>query len=328
MTGHQDTPLPIGLGDVRRAAARLHGVAHRTPVLTSRHLDGLTGASLHLKAEHLQRVGAFKFRGGYNAVAALPAEVRARGVVAFSSGNHAQAVAAAAQLLQVHATIVMPEDAPAVKLEATRGYGAEVVLYDRYTQDRLAIATDIANARGATLIPPYDHPEVMAGQGTTALELLDQVPAIDLLVVPVGGGGLLSGCAVAASALAPGIEIVGVEPEGRRAARDAMAAGAVVEVDVPRTLLDGQQTPNIGALPLRVLMALVDRVVGVTDAEAAHAVRVLATRTKQLVEPSGAAGLAAVLAGHVPVAGRRVGIVLSGGNVAAPGLARILTGEL
>jgi len=328
VTGRQDTPLPIEFGDVRRAAARLHGVAHRTPVLTSRHLDGLTGASLHLKAEHLQRVGAFKFRGGYNAVAALPAEVRARGVVAFSSGNHAQAVAAAAQLLEVHATIVMPQDAPAVKLEATRGYGAEVVLYDRYTQDRLAIANEIASDRGATLIPPYDHPEVMAGQGTTALELLDEVPAIDLLVVPVGGGGLLSGCAVAASALAPGIEIVGVEPEGRRAARDAMATGAVVEVEVPRTLLDGQQTPNIGALPLRVLMALVDRVVGVTDAEVAHAVRLLATRTKQLVEPSGAAGLAAVLAGHVPVAGRRVGIVLSGGNVAAPSLARILSGEL
>jgi threo-3-hydroxy-L-aspartate ammonia-lyase len=322
------THLPIDLDDVRRAAVRLEGVAHRTPVLTSRYLNELTGGSLHLKAEHLQRVGAFKFRGGYNAVAALPAEVRARGVVAFSSGNHAQAVAAAAELLGVRATIVMPEDAPPVKLEATSGYGAEIVLYDRYTEDRRAIAGAIANERGASLIPPYDHRDVMAGQGTTALELVDEVADLDLLVVPIGGGGLLSGCAVAASALVAGIEIVGVEPEGRRAARDAMAAGEVVEVEVPRTLLDGQQTPNIGGLPLRVLTALVDRVVGVTDAETSHAVRVLAARTKQLVEPSGASGLAAILAGHVPVEGRRVGIVLSGGNVAAPVLARILAGEL
>jgi threo-3-hydroxy-L-aspartate ammonia-lyase len=249
-------------------------------------------------------------------------------VVAFSSGNHAQAVAAAAQLLGVRATIVMPEDAPPVKLEATRGYGAEIVLYDRYIEDRRAIAGAIADERGASLIPPYDHRDVMAGQGTTASELVEQVADLDLLVVPIGGGGLLSGCAVAAAALVSGIEIVGVEPEGRRAARDAMTAGEVVEVEVPRTLLDGQQTPNIGALPLRVLTALVDRVVGVTDAEASHAVRVLAARTKQLVEPSGASGLAAVLAGHVPVEGRRVGIVLSGGNVAAPTLARILAGEL
>lgn len=322
------TPLPIDLDDVRRAAERLDGVSHRTPVLTSRHLDGVSGASLHLKAEHLQRVGAFKFRGGYNAVAALPPEVRARGVVAFSSGNHAQAIAAAAGLLGVPAVIVMPEDAPPVKLEATRGYGAEVVLYDRYTEDRRAIATAIAHERGASVIPPYDHPHVMAGQGTTALELVEQVPDLDLLVVPIGGGGLLSGCAVAAAAMVPGIEIVGVEPEGRRAARDAMAVGEVVEVPVPRTLLDGQQTPNIGALPLRVLTELVDRVVGVTDAHAAHAVRVLAARTKQLVEPSGAAGLAAVLSGGIPVEGRRVGIVLSGGNVAAPVLARILNREV
>jgi threo-3-hydroxy-L-aspartate ammonia-lyase len=327
VTATTEPALPIGLDDVRRAAARLEGVAHRTPVLTSRHLDEVTGASLFLKAEHLQRVGAFKFRGGYNAIAALPVEVRARGVVAFSSGNHAQAVAAAAQRLGIPATIVMPEDAPTVKLEATRGYGAEVILYDRYREDRLAIATGIADERGASLIPPYDHPDVMAGQGTTALELLDEVADLDLLVIPIGGGGLLSGCAVAAAALAPGIEIVGVEPAGRRAAREALASGSVVQVEVPRTLLDGQQTPNIGALPLRVLTALVDRVVGVSDAEAAHAVRVLATRTKQLVEPSGAAGLAAVLAGHVPAAGRRVGIVLSGGNVAAPTLAGILAGE-
>jgi threo-3-hydroxy-L-aspartate ammonia-lyase len=321
-------PLPIDLDDIRRAAGRLSGVAHRTPVLTSQHLDQITGASLHLKAEHLQRVGAFKFRGGYNAVAALPAKLRGRGVVAFSSGNHAQAIAAAAGVLGVPATIVMPEDAPPVKLEATRGYGAEVVLYDRYTEDRRAIAATIADERGASVIPPYDHAEVMAGQGTTALELIEQVAGLELLVVPIGGGGLLSGCAVAVASSIPGIEIVGVEPEGRRAARDAMAVGRVVEVAVPRTLLDGQQTPNIGALPLRVLTELVDRVVGVTDAQAAHAVRLLATRTKQLVEPSGAAGLAAVLSGAIDVTGRRVGIVLSGGNVAPSTLARILAGEI
>lgn len=325
--GPDTPPLPIDLDDIRRAADRLEGVAHRTPVLTSRHLDAAVGGALHLKAEHLQRVGAFKFRGGYNAVAALDPDRRARGVVAFSSGNHAQAVAAAAQVLGVSATIVMPQDAPPVKLDATRGYGAEIVLYDRYTEDRRDIATALAAERGATLIPPYDHPDVMAGQGTVALELIEQVADLELLVTPIGGGGLLSGCAVAAAALVPGIEIVGVEPEGRRAARGAMAAGEVVEVPVPRTLLDGQQTPEVGALPLIVLSQLVDRVVGVSDPEAAHAVRVLAARTKQLVEPSGAAALAAVLAGRIPVEGRRVGIVLSGGNVAPSILAAILAGE-
>lgn len=294
-------------------------------MLTSRSLDSRVRARLHLKAEHLQRVGAFKLRGAYNAIAALDPEVRARGIVAFSSGNHAQAVACAAGLLGVPATIVMPTDAPSVKLAATRGYGAEVILYDRYTQDRRAIGREIAAERGATVVPPYDHPDVMAGQGTVALELLEEVPDLDLLVVPVGGGGLLSGCAVAARALAPGIELVGVEPAERLAARDALAAGEVVEVEVPRTILDGQQTPEIGHAPLAVLAALVDRVIGVTDEEVAATVRLLVERTKQVVEPSGASALAAVLAGHVPVEGRRVGIVLSGGNVAPDLLARILT---
>jgi threo-3-hydroxy-L-aspartate ammonia-lyase len=323
-----EPPLAIDLDDVRRAAERLAGVAHLTPVLTSRTLDGESGGELFLKGEHLQRVGAFKFRGGYNAIASLPADVRTRGVVAFSSGNHAQAVAAAARLLDTTATIVMPTDAPPVKLEATRGYGAEIVLYDRYTQDRRAIAEAIAGSSGATLIPPYDHPDVMAGQGTVALELLEQVRGLDLLVVPIGGGGLLSGCAVAAAALVPDIEIVGVEPAERRAARDAMAAGEVVEVDVPRTLLDGQQTRDVGHLPLRVLRRLVDRVVGVSDAEVANAVRVLVGRMKQVVEPSGASALAAIRSGQLEVRGRRVGVVLSGGNVAPEVLARILAREV
>ena len=294
-------------------------------MLTSRHLDTRTGATVLLKAEHLQRVGAFKLRGATNALAALPDAVRARGVVAFSSGNHAQAVACAAARFGVPATIVMPEDAPAVKVAATRGYGARVVPYDRYTEDRAAIGAAIAAEQGASLIPPFDHPEVMAGQGTVARELLEQVRHLDVLVVPVGGGGLISGCAVAARAVCPDLEVVGVEPAGRRAARDALAAGEVVEVPVPRTMLDGQQTTTVGHRPLAVLRALEVRVVGVTDVEVAHAVRVLAMRAKQVVEPSGAAGLAAVLAGHLAVSGRRVGVVLSGGNIAPEVLARILS---
>lgn len=318
------TRLPITLDDVHRAAHRLADLAHRTPVLTSRRLDERAGASLHLKAEHLQRAGAFKFRGATNAISSLDPAARGRGVVAFSSGNHAQAVALAARLFAVPATIVMPADAPAVKRDATLGYGAEVVSYDRYREDRRAIAVALANDRGATVIPPYDDPMVMAGQGTVALELLEQVPDLDLLVVPVGGGGLVSGCAVAARGLRPDIEVVGVEPAGRRAARDAMAAGDVVHVPVPHTFLDGQQTPEVGRGPLAVLRHAVDRVIGVEDVDAGRAVAWLATRTKQVVEPSGASALGAVLAGTVDVTGRRVGVVLSGGNVAPGMLADIL----
>ncbi len=307
--------LPIDPDDVARAAARLEGVAHRTPVLTSRRLDAATSATLHLKAEHLQRVGAFKFRGGYNAVAALPPDVRARGVVAFSSGNHAQAIALASALHGVPATIVMPTDAPGVKLAATRGYGAEVITYDRYRDDRAAIGQRIAAERGATVIPPFDHPDVMAGQGTVGREFAEQVPDLDLLLVPIGGGGLLSGCAVAVRAALGPVEIVGVEPAGRPAAREALATGEVVEVAVPRTILDGQQTTHVGSRPLAVMRTLVDRVVGVTDEEVLATIGRLALTTKQVVEPSGAAGLAAALNGRVEVGGRRVGIVLSGGNI-------------
>jgi threo-3-hydroxy-L-aspartate ammonia-lyase len=315
----------IELTDVERAAERLAGVAHRTPVLTSRSLDERTGATLLLKAEHLQRVGAFKFRGATNAVAALDPAVRTRGVVAFSSGNHAQAVAAAARAFDVPATIVMPADAPEIKLAATRGYGAEVVLYDREREDRAAIAQRLADERSATLIPPFDHPDVVAGQGTVALELLEAVGTIDVLVAPIGGGGLLSGCAVAATALLPQVEVVGVEPASRTAARDALAQGTVVERPTPTTFLDGQRTPTIGHLPLAILQATGARVVAVEDAEVAATIRTLVTRTKQVVEPSGAAALAAVLHGRVEVAGKRVGVVLSGGNVDLATLAAILT---
>lgn len=316
----------IDVADVRRAAARLDQIAHRTPVLTSRHLDERAGATLLLKAEHLQRVGAFKFRGAYNAIAALTPPVRARGVVAFSSGNHAQAVAAASRELGVTATIVMPSDAPELKLAATRGYGAEVLLYDREREDRAAIAAELAAERGATLIPPFDHPDVVAGQGTVALELVEAVGTLDVLVAPIGGGGLLAGCAVAARALLPDVEVVGVEPASRTAARDALARGEVVARPIPPTILDGQRTPTIGHLPLAILQATAARVVAVDDAEVAATIRTLVTRTKQVVEPSGAAALAAVLHGHVEVTGRRVGIVLSGGNVDPAALAAILTG--
>jgi threo-3-hydroxy-L-aspartate ammonia-lyase len=294
-------------------------------VLRSRTLDERLGASLHLKAEHLQRVGAFKFRGASNAVAALDPRVRARGIVAFSSGNHAQAVALACRLQGVPATIVMPHDAPPVKVAATEGYGAEVVRYDRYTEDRAAIGTAIAEARDATVVPPFDHPDVVAGQGTAALELLEEVPDLDLLVAPIGGGGLLAGCVAAGRGLAPELEVVGVEPADRRAARDALAAGVVVEVPTVRTLLDGQQTTHVGATPLAVLVAHHVTVVGVADEVALDTVALLATRLKQVVEPSGAAALAAILDGTIDVRGRRVGVVLSGGNVDPSVLARALT---
>ncbi len=321
-TAADPTGLPIDADDVARAAARLAGVAHRTPVVTSRRLDAATGGQLFCKAEHLQRVGAFKFRGAYNAIAALDDPTRRRGVVAYSSGNHAQAIALAAALHDVPATLVMPTDAPGVKLAATRSYHAEVVTYDRYTEDRAAIGAALAERTGATVIPPFDDPHVMAGQGTAGRELAEQVAGLDLLVVPIGGGGLLSGCAVAVTAALGGVEIVGAEPAARRAARDALATGSVVEVEVPRTVLDGQQTTAVGTRPLAVLRALVDRVVGVADEEVLATVAELVTTTKQVVEPSGSAALAAVLAGHLDVRGRRVGIVLSGGNITPQVLAR------
>lgn len=322
------TPDPIAIDDVRTAAARLEGVAHRTPVLRSRHLDLRVGTRLHLKAEHLQRVGAFKFRGAYNAIASLPADVRARGIIAYSSGNHAQAIASAAGLLDAPATIVMPSDAPQVKLAATRGYGAEVVGYDRYTEDRRSIGESIARERGATIIPPYDHPAVIAGQGTAALELIEDVSTLDTLVVPVGGGGLIAGCAVAARAINPRLRVIGVEPQGRRAARHALERGEVVQVDVPRTALDGQQTPEVGHLPLAIMQREVDEVVGVDDQAVLATVRTLAIRMKQVVEPSGASALSAILDGGIELDGDDVGVIISGGNIAPAVLADLLSRDL
>ena len=308
----------IARAEVEAAAERLRGVAHRTPVITSRTLDGIAGAQVFLKAENLQRGGAFKFRGAYNAIASLPDEQRARGVAAFSSGNHAQAVALASSLLGVPAVILMPEDAPTTKLAATRGYGAEVVVYDRYTQDREALGRALAEERGLTLVPPFDHEAVMAGQGTVALEVLEDVPDLDVLVTPVGGGGLISGCAVAAE----GREVWGVEPAAADDARQSLERGERVTIDVPRTVADGLQTTSVGEKPFEVMREKVAGIVTVTDAELVEAMHFLFERLKLVVEPSGAAADAAVMTGKV--AGRRVAAVVSGGNVGAERFAGLI----
>lgn len=317
----------LGIDDVRAAAQRLAGVAHRTPVLTSRTVDELTGARVLAKAECFQRGGAFKFRGAYNAVASLDPEVRSRGVLAYSSGNHAQAIALAARLHHVPAVIVMPYDAPPSKVAATEGYGAEIVRYDRYAQDREEIGGRLAAERRLTLIPPYDHRAVMAGQGTVALELVEQAGALDVLVVCVGGGGLISGCATAATALSPGVRVVGVEPAAGDDVRRSLAAGRRVSVPVPRTIADGQQTTSPGELTFPVIQRLVSEVVTVTDEEIVAAMVLAFERLKVVLEPSGASALAALLAGRVAdVVGRRVGVTLSGGNVGAARFAELTTG--
>jgi threo-3-hydroxy-L-aspartate ammonia-lyase len=312
----------IELADVEAAAERLDGIAHRTPVFTSRTLDAAAGATVFLKAECLQRGGAFKFRGAYNKIASLDPAVRERGVFAYSSGNHAQAVAIAASLLGTHATILMPEDAPAAKLEATRGYGAEVVIYDRWTESREEIGARLAAERGVELVKPYDDPLVMAGQGTTALELLADVPDLDLLVAPVGGGGLIAGCATAAKARVPSLRVVGVEPEAGDDTARSLAAGERIELGVPRTIADGLQAPSPGELTFEVNRRLVDEVVAVSDDEIVAAMTFLFDRLKLVVEPSGAVGVAALLTGRVR--GRRVGVVLSGGNVGAARFAELV----
>ncbi len=316
--------MTIGLDDVRAAAARLDGVALRTPVLTSRTLDERVGTRVHVKAECYQRIGAFKFRGAYNKISSLPEDVLRRGVIAYSSGNHAQAVALAARLLGARATIVMPEDAPAAKLEATRGYGAEVVLYDRWTESREEIGGRLAEERGLELVRPYDDPLVMAGQGTAALELLDEVPALDLLLVPVSGGGLIAGCATAVKALRPGVRVVGVEPEAGNDTQRSLAARERVRIDVPRTIADGLQATEPGELTFEVNRRLVDEVVTVSDAEMVDAMAFLFDRMKVVAEPSGAVGIAALLTGRVDAAGREAGVILSGGNVGAARFAELI----
>jgi threonine dehydratase len=312
----------IELADVEAAAQRLAGIANRTPVFTSRTLDGMVGASVHVKAECFQRGGAFKFRGAYNKISSLPPESLARGVFAYSSGNHAQAVAIAAQLLGTQATILMPEDAPAAKVDATRGYGAEIVMYDRWSESREELGARLAEERGLALVLPYDDPLVMAGQGTTALELLADAPDLDTLVVPVGGGGLIAGCATAAKALRPGIRIVGVEPATGNDTARSLAAGKRVHLGVPRTIADGLQAAEPGELTFEVNRRLVDEIVTVDDAEMVDAMAFLFDRLKLVTEPSGAVGVAALMAGRIP--GERVGVVISGGNVGVARFAELL----
>jgi len=305
----------LSLTDVRAAAERLKGVAHRTPVLTSRTLDERVGAEVFLKAENFQRIGAFKFRGAYNAISRLTAEQLDAGVAAYSSGNHAQAVALAAQLAGTTAVILMPEDAPPTKVAATRGYGAEVVTYDRYTQDRAALAQELATERGRTLIPPYDNYDVMAGQGTVALELLEEVGHLGALLVPVGGGGLMAGCATAATLMCPGIRMIGVEPAAGDDHARSLAAGERVEIAVPRTIADGQAISTPGELTFAVNRRLVESFELVSDEEIVAAMAFAFERLKIVLEPSGASALAAVLAGRIHGMPERVGVVLSGGNV-------------
>jgi threo-3-hydroxy-L-aspartate ammonia-lyase len=314
---------PVGLAEVTAAATVLADVTSTTPLVRSDVLDDRLGAEVVCKAESLQRTGSFKLRGAYHALHRLGAEARQRGVVAFSSGNFAQAVACAAHLLGTSATVVMPHDAPDAKVAATRFFGAEIVGYDRYTEDRDAIAAALARDRDVPLVVPFDDPDVIAGQGTVALELLEQAGELDLLVVPVGGGGLAAGCVAAVSELAPDVEVVGVEPAGRPAARRALQQREVVRLEVPTTLLDGQQTTHLGAHPLRVLLDRIT-VVGVEDAAVVAALRAAMEQLHLVLEPSGASALAAVLDGTVPVAGRRVGIVLSGGNVDVDRLVQLL----
>jgi threonine dehydratase len=317
--------MSIELEDVERAAGRLAGVAHRTPVLTSRTLDQRIGARVHLKAECFQRGGAFKFRGAYNKVSSLDEDALRRGVLAYSSGNHAQAVAIAAGLLGTNATIVMPEDAPAAKLDATRGYGGEVVAYDRWTQRREEIGAQLAEERGLELVAPYDDPLVMAGQGTVALELLEEAPELELLLAPVSGGGLIAGCATAAKAMRPGIRVVGVEPEAGNDTQRSLAAGERVRIEVPRTIADGLQVPEPGELTFEINQRLVDEIVTVSDDEIVGAMVFLFDRLKLVVEPSGAVGVAALLTGKLDARDRSVGVVLSGGNVGAARFAELVS---
>lgn len=315
MTTRVANELGVTFVDVRAAADRLRGVVHRTPVVTSRTLDEQTGSTAFLKCENLQRMGAFKLRGAYNRIVQLDAAERRGGVVAFSSGNHAQGVALSAKLLGVRATIVMPSDAPAAKVAATRAYGADIVTYDRATMNRADIAESLARERGAVVVPPYDDTRIIAGAGTVALELLEDCGELDVLLVCLGGGGLLAGCALAATALAPGIAVYGVEPAAGDDWVQSWQKGEIVSIPLPETIADGQRTQAPGALTWPIARSLCAGVVTVTDDEIRTAMRFAFERLKLVMEPSGASALAALLHGKVDVRGKRVGVTISGGNV-------------
>jgi threonine dehydratase len=304
----------VSFDDVADTHERIRGVVHRTPVLTSATVDARTGARVFFKPENLQRMGAFKIRGAYNALSRLPVDAKKRGVVAFSSGNHAQAVALAGKLLGIPATIVMPADAPGVKVAATRGYGAEIVFYEK-NQNREDLARQIASERGLTVIPPFDHPHIVAGQGTAAKELIEDAGPLDLLLVPCGGGGLLSGCAIAARHLSPGCRVIGVEPAAGDDGLRSFRSGRIETVPLPATIADGARTMSLGKLTFALIRRHVDDFLTVTDEELLESMFFLWERMKLVVEPTGTLAACALLQGKLDVAGRRVGVVLSGGNV-------------
>jgi threonine dehydratase len=321
MMSEQNLPT---YADVVAASERIAGIAHRTPVITSRTANSELGAEVFFKCENLQRMGAFKFRGAYNALAKFDAGQRRAGVVAFSSGNHAQGIALSAQLTGIPATIVMPHDAPPSKIAATRGYGAEVVLYDRYTQDREQIGRDLAQQRGLTLIPPYDHADVIAGQGTAAKELFEEVGPLDTLFVCLGGGGLLSGSALSTRALSPATKLYGVEPEAGNDGQQSFRSGSIVHIDTPRTIADGAQTQHLGNLTFPIIRRDVDDIVTVSDEQLRAEMRFFAARMKLVVEPTGCLGLAAARAMKDQLQGQRVGIIISGGNIDVARYAELL----
>jgi threonine dehydratase len=318
-------PTPPTFADVQAAAERIRGHAHRTPVLTSRRIDDEIGAHVHFKCENLQRMGAFKFRGAFNALSRFDEDQRRAGVVTYSSGNHAQAIALAARILDIPATILMPHDAPESKVAATVGYGASVVRFDRYTDDREEIGRSLAADKGLTLVPPYDHPDVIAGQGTAAMELFEEVGELDALFVCLGGGGLLSGAALAARALSPSCRIVGVEPEAGDDGLRSLRTGSIVHIDTPQTIADGAQTQHLGVLPFEIIRRDVDDIVTASDAELVAAMRVFASTMKIVVEPTGCLAFAAVRRLGAELAGQRVGVLVSGGNVDLDRFAALVT---
>jgi threonine dehydratase len=315
----------LQFSDVQQAAKRIHGAAHRTPVMTSRTADKIAGAELFFKCENLQRIGAFKFRGAYNALSQFSAEQRSNGVLTFSSGNHAQAIALSASLLGMRSAIIMPEDAPEAKIRATKGYGAEVITYNRYTEDREEIARRLAEERKMTLIPPYDHADVICGQGTAAMELFEDVGELDVLLVCLGGGGLLAGSALAASGLSPKCKVVGVEPELGNDGQQSLRKGEIVHIAVPDTIADGAKVTHIGQRNFQVIQRHVDDIVTVPDAQLIETMKFFAERMKIVVEPTGCLGAAAAFHQAYPVSGKKVGIILSGGNIDLPVLAKFLS---
>lgn len=310
--------------DIAQAAERIRGAAHHTPVLTSRTADQRTEARLFFKCENFQRMGAFKFRGAYNAISRFTEDQRRAGVLTYSSGNHAQAIALSASLLGIRSAIIMPHDAPALKVEATQAYGGEVIVYDRYKENREEIGLRLARERGMTLIPPYDHPDVICGQGTAAKELFEEAGQLDVLLVCLGGGGLLAGCALAASQLSPSCKVIGVEPELGNDGQQSLRKGEVVHIAVPDTIADGAKVTHVGDHNFEIIKRYVDDIVTVSDAQLVATMKFFAERMKMIVEPTGCLAAAAALHGVVPIGGKRVGILVSGGNVDLSAFARFV----